>query len=436
MFFNNLLGGGWKGRVSALSSALSRAVPDPSTMPPISEDRLPSFLARNINENDAKMIRKTIEEHRVQWIAGRESERYIEKRKGTHVFLPKNLYYKTNSDVEQGVEVFIHCENCVVGSGCDMTYEKALEYWSLKTYVLGITVFQDEIVDGEFRSGEDRQEAANHLKNAFDRVKDHPQVVKLHSVFHFSKNLDSGLGLTQCMGFVFEYCNLGDLEQFQEKGGSLAGREVEQILIDVASGLEYLHSVGLAHYDMKEANILLARDEDGKIRAKVGDLGFAGGPEAYSGNGTPIMLPPEYWAGYPHKSEKDYRALNGFDFDKWAYGDVMKWLVSGQHFIPDDAIAVAEAKGDLESSILALKNVFMTVEYPVVERDEEETVGKLCRHLLQLAPKDRPASMTEVRVRLEAIHAQELIVTGSVSEVEGSAKPLKITEVEDVSPSE
>src|SRR5262249_10188142 len=53
---------------------------------------------------------------------------------------------------------------------------------------------------------------------------------------------------------------------FQEQAQIIAG--------DILTGLTWLHENQIFHSDMKPANVLL-KEEDGKIRAKIGDFGFA-----------------------------------------------------------------------------------------------------------------------------------------------------------------
>jgi serine/threonine protein kinase len=60
----------------------------------------------------------------------------------------------------------------------------------------------------------------------------------------------------------------------------LAYGAVRRIILDVAEGVEFMHERGVAHHDIKGANVLLSEEDDGAggtcLRALVGDLGMAG----------------------------------------------------------------------------------------------------------------------------------------------------------------
>lgn len=51
---------------------------------------------------------------------------------------------------------------------------------------------------------------------------------------------------------------------------------IYKILMDTASGLDYLHSIGVVHGDLKTANVLLKGGKDQKgISCKITDFGLS-----------------------------------------------------------------------------------------------------------------------------------------------------------------
>jgi len=71
-------------------------------------------------------------------------------------------------------------------------------------------------------------------------------------------------------------CELGELKKYESKYGPLAEKDMNQITLDVLEGMQIMHEKNVVHQDIKPTNIFLYRDKfNGKIRAKVADLGLA-----------------------------------------------------------------------------------------------------------------------------------------------------------------
>mmetsp|Transcript_7962 Transcript_7962/g.7456 ORF Transcript_7962/g.7456 Transcript_7962/m.7456 type:complete len:115 (-) Transcript_7962:387-731(-) len=69
---------------------------------------------------------------------------------------------------------------------------------------------------------------------------------------------------------VLEYAPNGDLFDFVRLG-NLTQNDSMKIFEQILDGLEYLHSRGIAHRDIKLENILVDKDNN----AKISDFGFA-----------------------------------------------------------------------------------------------------------------------------------------------------------------
>ena len=81
---------------------------------------------------------------------------------------------------------------------------------------------------------------------------------------------------------VTEYVPGWDLRKLVRRDGPLGMAEAASIICQVAEGLEYAHSQGLIHRDVKPGNVLVA--PDGEV--KLSDLGLAG-PLAGQGEADP-----------------------------------------------------------------------------------------------------------------------------------------------------
>ncbi len=95
---------------------------------------------------------------------------------------------------------------------------------------------------------------------------------------------------------VMEYCDEGELFDFIVSN-SLEREDRFQIARDCAAGLENIHASGLLHRDIKPENVFLYNDENGRLRAKIGDLGLAcpndNQAKLQEFCGSPIWVPPE-----------------------------------------------------------------------------------------------------------------------------------------------
>ncbi len=109
-----------------------------------------------------------------------------------------------------------------------------------------------------------------------------------------------------------EFMERGNLENRVAKNGPLPWREVLQVVLDAAKGLEYAEVRGIVHRDIKPANLM--QDEIGIT--KIADLGLATQIEAEATEsenkkifGTPHFISPEQARGEKVDSRSDLYSL-------------------------------------------------------------------------------------------------------------------------------
>ena len=67
------------------------------------------------------------------------------------------------------------------------------------------------------------------------------------------------------MNIVLEYVENGSLDSMLKKFGKIPENLVQRYAFQVLQGLEYLHSKGIIHRDIKGANILTTKDGGVKL---------------------------------------------------------------------------------------------------------------------------------------------------------------------------
>ena len=103
-----------------------------------------------------------------------------------------------------------------------------------------------------------------------------------HVVGYLGSEVAVGADQSIQMNIMMENCPLGSLRGLIDDmagGGTEAGGLPELVVRDYSrqllSGLNFLHHCGVAHRDIKAANVLLAEDADGRVLLKLADFGTA-----------------------------------------------------------------------------------------------------------------------------------------------------------------
>jgi len=135
----------------------------------------------------------------------------------------------------------------------------------------------------------------------------HPYIVQCDEVQWDAPRLTVWLALEHMSGGDVQ----GLIEARRQAGGELFHPHfLRRVLAAVGSALEYIHSEGVLHRDVKPANILLAR---GSHRIKLGDFGVSRVLEssgcARSVVGTPYYLSPEIVSGKAYGPASDAWSL-------------------------------------------------------------------------------------------------------------------------------
>ena len=134
-------------------------------------------------------------------------------------------------------------------------------------------------------------------------ILNHPSIVTVHDI---GQDDPSGTSF-----IAMEYVEGNNLKEILAQGRPLSFDEIGDIIAQVADALDFAHSKGIVHRDVKPANIILV---DGN-RAKITDFGIAkiasGGNLTTTGQflGTPNYMAPEQIRGAPVDGRTDIFSL-------------------------------------------------------------------------------------------------------------------------------
>lgn len=158
------------------------------------------------------------------------------------------------------------------------------------------------------------------------RQLDHKNVIKLVDVLYNDEK--------QKMYMIMEYC----VGVMQELLDSVAEKkfpiwQAHDYFCQLLDGLEYLHSQGIVHKDIKPGNLLLTNCET----LKISDLGvaealdrFATDDTCHTSQGSPAFQPPEIANGL--------ESFSGFKVDVWSSGVTLFNITTGQYPFEGDNI--------------------------------------------------------------------------------------------------
>ncbi|WP_374279778.1 serine/threonine-protein kinase [Novosphingobium sp.] len=155
---------------------------------------------------------------------------------------------------------------------------------------------------------------------------EHPNLLRYYDVLLLSQANALGEEEELQVG-VMEYANAGDLKSFVRANPGTD--QLPRLLREVLQGLEYLHSRGIIHRDLKAQNILLV-ERGGVVTAKISDFGISkdlSGSDPHSSSmlvGTIEYMAPEQF--YPGRFGIDGKVQSNADL--WGFGVMIHDLLT------------------------------------------------------------------------------------------------------------
>jgi non-specific serine/threonine protein kinase len=296
--------------------------------------------------------------------------------------------------------------------------------------------FQLETMIG--RSVQSEVWLARHLKTRERRVykfsADGSRLASLKREATLSRLLQNNLGERRDFARVLDWnfetppffleCEYGgeDLLKWSDEPGRLEALSVQQrldLFLHIADAVAAAHSVGVLHKDLKPANVLIAREEEGwRVRLtdfgssklldpqRLADYGITGlgltmtsSVLRDSTSGTPLYLAPELLAGATPTAANDVYALGVILF-QLVIGDLRRPMVPGwERSIEDPLLREDMARATDGDTALRLQSVtelttrLRTLTARHSERElhqQTELVAQAARQALQRSRARRP----------------------------------------------
>ncbi|XP_074812219.1 ribosomal protein S6 kinase alpha-5 isoform X2 [Natator depressus] len=188
----------------------------------------------------------------------------------------------------------------------------------------------------------------------------HPNVVKLHEVYH--DQLHTFL--------VMELLKGGELLERIQKKKHFSETEASYIMRKLVSAVSHMHDVGVVHRDLKPENLLFT-DENDNSEIKIIDFGFA---RLKPPDNQPLKTP----CFTLHYAAPELLNHNGYDesCDLWSLGVILYTMLSGQ--VPFQS----QDKGLTCTSALEIMKKIKKGEFSF-EREAWKNVSQEAKDLIQ-----------------------------------------------------
>ena len=112
--------------------------------------------------------------------------------------------------------------------------------------------------------------------------------------------------------------------------------DIVTIAQQIAEALDYSHTAGIVHRDVKPENVMITRDGDGSIRARITDFGLAVADREHRLTGSGVLIGTLAYLA----PEQVSRGSIDSRTDLWALGMVLYELITGHPAFGGDAASM------------------------------------------------------------------------------------------------
>lgn len=167
----------------------------------------------------------------------------------------------------------------------------------------------------------------NEIRRAI--ILSHPNIVRYYGVETMVNRNVHGQEEEVQIG-VMEFVQEGQMKTYLAKN-PVSFQELNKLFLDTLEGLKYLHAQGIIHRDIKPQNILLGRDKQNKLLAKISDFGISKSGDSDQASASVLLGTIEYMA--PEQFNPEKYGINktiSYNVDVWAFGVTAYYLLKGE----------------------------------------------------------------------------------------------------------
>lgn len=248
----------------------------------------------------------------------------------------------------------------------------------------------------------------------------HENVVELYEILNDPESSKVYLVLEYCSRGPVKWCPENKMEIKAVGPSILTFQQSRKVVLDVISGLEYLHSRGVTHRDIKPSNLLIS--SNGTV--KISDFGVATSTAAESTNiqssheqflqykalGTPAFLAPELCSA-------ERACFCPFAIDIWSLGVTLYCLLFGR--LPFNANSGLELFDTIINKPLEFPSYdeMLTVGTSDITVEEYSDAKDLLKELLQKDP-DKRIKLAEIKAHPFMCHYGQNVPTSLLTNLE------------------
>jgi hypothetical protein len=144
------------------------------------------------------------------------------------------------------------------------------------------------------------------------------EAIKARRIEHpcVARVIDRGVTSAGVAYVVFEHVDGGNVEHHVRRHGPMTEPDAARFIMDVARGIQTIHSAGLFHCDLKPSNVLRSRSGDPRITdfglaRWVGERGLAASSEEGAQGSIGFAAPEQFEGTFPLTAACDVYALGG-----------------------------------------------------------------------------------------------------------------------------